>query len=57
MVDFAAYGVGNGSGFFGNDDGDDVGLFGNADGGAVAESQVGVDVAAGGDGKDATGGE
>ncbi len=57
VVDFAFDGVGDGPGFFGDDDAYDIELLGDADGAAVAQAKVGVDVGAGGDRKDAAGGE
>ena len=57
VVDGAVEGVGDGTGLFGDDDAQHVELLGDADGGAVAESEVGVDVEARGDGEDAAGGE
>ena len=57
VMDFAFKSVGDGSGFLGDDDGENVQLFGYADGTAVAETEIGVDVEAGSDGEDAPGGE
>ena len=53
VMDFAFESIGDGSGFLGDDDGENVQLFGYADGTAVAETEIGVDVEAGSDGEDA----
>ena len=50
VVYFPLEGIGDGTGFFGDDDADDIQLFRHADGAAVAQAQVGVDIGARGDG-------
>ena len=57
MVNFAVEGIGDGSGFFADNNTQYVKLFAHADGGTVTEAEVGVDVESRGDGEDAAGGE